>query len=258
MNQCLTNFGKFRVNIEEKNINVGGRNFCVNIVLNDKETTLYWLKTDEGGCEVNEKDIKGDLSVKMTDLAFSLLRKYYPERNNIVTLLDDSGFSWKDDRQRSYKTNFLKGYLLLHNKTWYEDKFKAVMCDPDIYKIYREKADNNFNNPDKKPATFDFMNSEMNKILTPLYISTKTWREFIDKFVKNYGKEKYRMMYHWYRNAIYAIFDGMEINQYWKIDISKRSNIECIAAKNHKGSSKTRKNWLLKFNRLEPFSFTVP
>ena len=78
---------------------------------------------------------------------FSLLRKYYPKRGNWVTLLDDSGFSWNDSRGKKYKTNFLKGYLLLHRKTWYEDKFNAVMCNPDIYSEYRKKADNNFFDP---------------------------------------------------------------------------------------------------------------
>ena len=42
----------------------------------------------------------------------------------------------------------------------------------------------------------------------------------------------------WYRKAIYEIFDGMEINQEWKIDITKRPYIECILSG---GSSHTRK-----------------
>jgi hypothetical protein len=252
---CQTEFGKFRINTKDENIKVGGRNFCVNIVLYKEKTSLYWLKTDEGGCELNEKDIHGGSTVGMTDLAFSLLRKNHPERTTI-TLLDDSGFGWSDKKGRRYKTVFLKGYLLIHGKTWYEDKFNAVMCDLDIYKIYREKADTNFNDPAKKPATFDFMNREINDKLEPLYISSKTWREFIDKFLKLYGKEKYMMMYDWYRSAIYIIFDGMEINQNWVIDISHRPQIDCLPLTEGGGKTRKNRNFFSKFKRLEPFSWS--
>ena len=153
---CKTDFGKFKFRVDDKNINVGGRTFCVNIALYENETSLYWLKTEEGGCELTDKEIRGTDTVKMTDLAFSLLRKYYPTRTAPVTLLDDSGVGWKDKRGKKYKTNFLKGYLLLHGKTWYEDKFNATMCNDEIYAEYRAKADKNFNDPSKKPATFNF------------------------------------------------------------------------------------------------------
>jgi hypothetical protein len=257
---CQTAFGKFRIRVDDKQINVGGKTFCVNIALYENVTTLYWLKTDEGGCEVNEKEIENDTTIKMTDLAFSLLRKYYPERTQSITLLDDSGFSWQDKKGKKYKTNFLKGYLLLHQKTWYEDKFNATMCDPEIYSKYREKAEKNFDDPNKKPESFNFMNSEVKEKLDPLYKSSKTWGEFINKIKETYNEEKYKLIHDWYRQAIYIIFDGMEINQDWKIDISKRPYIECNqqggAAANNK--SKTRKNRRItfsKYNRLEPFSW---
>jgi hypothetical protein len=253
---CKTSFGIFNINVDETNINVGGKNFCVNIALYENETTLYWLKTDEGGCELTEKDIRGDNTVKMTDLAFSLLRKYYPERTGYITLLDDSGFSWEGNRGKKYKTNFIKGYLLIHRKTWYEDKFEAIMCDAAMYTAYRKKADNNFDDPSKKPETFNFMNPEAKEKLEPLYKNSKTWGEFINKFINKYNDEKYKLMYDWYRQAIYVIFDGMEINQNWKIDVSKRPYIECIS---QEGGNKTRKNRRItfsKYKKLEPFSWS--
>lgn len=260
---CQTLFGKFKIRIDDRNINVGGRTFCVNIALYEKETSLYWLKTDEGGCELNEKDIQGDNTVRMTDLAFSLLRKHYPERNGVVTLLDDSGFSWKDTKGKKYKTNFLKGYLLMNRKTWYEDKFGAVMCDQDIYKLYRERADNNFNDPTKKPESFDFMNRDVAEILDPLYKNSRTWGEFIQKIKDKYNESKYKLIYNWYRQAIYIIFEGMEINQDWKIDISQRPNIECDSGGGRSGGGRSghtsRKNRTFTFrnyNRLEPFNWT--
>jgi hypothetical protein len=248
---CQTDFGKFRIKIDKENIKVGGRNFCVNLALYEKETSLYWLKTEEGGCELNEKDIRGENTVNMTDLAFSFLRKHYPERNTIVSVLDDSGFNWKDSTGRAYKTNFLKGYLLFHGKTWYEDKFNAVMCNSEIYKLYREKADSNFDDPLKKPPVFNFMNTEVKETLEPLYRDSKTWREFIHKLVEKYGTIKYKLIYDWYRSAIYTIFDGMEINQNWKIDISKRQHIICKSTPQEGG--KTRKASFTKYKKLESF-----
>jgi hypothetical protein len=252
---CQTDFGKFRIKIERNNIKVGGRNFCVNLALYEKGTSLYWLKTDEGGCELNEKDISGINTILMTDLAFSLLRKHNPERNS-VTLLDDSGFSWKVN-DRLYKTNFLKGYLLFYGKTWYEDKFNAVMCNSDIFAVYREKADNNFNDPSKKPAEFDFMNDnhEVKEKLEPLYRDSSTWREFLNKIMKKYDKEKYMLIYTWYRSAIYIIFDGMEINQDWKIDISNRQIIDCKQVP-QKGGRTRKASSFSKYKRLEPFHWS--
>jgi hypothetical protein len=248
---CQTDFGKFGIKIDKDNIKVGGRNFCVNLALYEKETSLYWLKTDEGGCELDGKDIHGKNTINMTDLAFSLLRKYYPERNTTISLLDDSGFKWEDSKGKTYKTNFLKGYLLFHGKTWYEDKFDAVMCNSDIYKLYREKADNNFDDPVKKPPIFNFINNEVKEKLEPLYLSSKTWREFINKLIEKYDKIKYKLIYDWYRSAIYTIFDDMEINQNWKIDISKRQNIICRSIL--QGGGKTRKTYFTKYKKLEAF-----
>jgi hypothetical protein len=252
---CQTDFGKFKIKIEKDNIKIGGRNFCVNLALYEKETSLYLLKTDEGGCELNEKDIHGKNTINMADLAFSLLRKYYPENNTTIKLLDDSGFSWKDKTGRKYKTNFLKGYLLLHGKTWYEDKFNAVMCNSDIYKVYREKADKNFDNPMKKPTIFNFMNEDVKKKLEPLYLDSKTWKEFINKFVEKYGDTKYKLMYEWYRNAIYIIFDGIEINQDWEIDTSSRPNITCISLPQKGGKTRKDNASFSKYKKLEPFSW---
>lgn len=218
---CQTSFGKFNIKIDDNNINVGGKTLCVNIALHKDETSLCWLKTNEGGCELNGKDIRGNNTIKMTDLAFSLLRKYYPERGNIVTLLDDSGFSWTHKDSKIFKTNFLKGYLLLHQQTWYEGKFGAEMRNPDIYLAYKTKAVRNFNDPEKKPDVFDFRNKDVNEKLTPLYKNSRTWNEFINKLVKKYGNEKYKMMNDWYRHAIYVIFDGMDINQFWKLIYQK-------------------------------------
>ena len=38
---CQTDFGKFRIKIDKENIKVGGRNFCVNLALYEKETWIW-------------------------------------------------------------------------------------------------------------------------------------------------------------------------------------------------------------------------
>lgn len=254
---CTVPFGKFKIKVDKTNINVGGINFCVNISLFNNEATLYWLKTEGGGCELTDKDIRGDNTIKMTDLGFSLLRKYFPDVKKYVTLTDDSGFSWKDKRGKSYKTNFLKGYLLIHRKTWYEDKFSAIMCNEETYKEYRKKADNNFDDPSKKPERFNFVSSDAKEKLEPLYNSSSTWGEFIDKFLETYNSEKYILMNDWYRRAIYEIFDGMEINQEWKIDITKRPYIECIQTGGNRNTRKKRRITFSNYQKIQPFIFSV-
>ncbi len=246
---CTTTFGKFKIKMEPNNLFVGGTKYCVNISLTKNETSLYWLSTEEGGCELDGKVIKGGETIKMVDLAFSLLRKYEPNRV-IIKLLDDSGISWIGPRHKKYKINFLKGYLLLHRKTWYEEKFNATMCNDDIYKEYRKKADMNFDDPLKKPKEFSFGSSSDE--LTPLYKESLTWGEFIEKMKEKYGEKKYIMMYDWYRQAIYEIFDGMEINQNWKIDLTKRPVVNCLELKGGKRRTVKKINFF-KYNQIEPF-----
>ena len=102
------------------------------------------------------------LAIEYFDKVRRKKRKYYPDVKKYIYLTDDSGFSWRDSRGKSYKTNFLKGYLLIHRKTWYEDKFGATMCDEDAYKLYREKANKNFDDPSKKPDKFNFIMKILN------------------------------------------------------------------------------------------------
>jgi|LauGreDrversion4_2_1035121.scaffolds.fasta_scaffold98132_2 hypothetical protein len=239
---CTTTFSedekaphwRFRVKIEPQQISVGGKRFCITIALREDDTYLTWLSTDEGGCELDEKVIRGEDTIRMVDLAFSLVRLTHPSRS-IVTLVDDSGVSWKGPRQRTYKVNLLKGYLLLHRRTWYEEKFGATMEDDALYQIYRQKADQNFDDPTKKRESFSF--GSASDELTPLYQASHTWGEFIDIFKATYAKRKYELMVDWYRKAIYDIFDGLEINQNWKIDIRQRPMYHC----RQEGGRRTRK-----------------
>ncbi len=254
IDRCDTSFGSFNVKKSESSIAVGGTKICVNINIFNNDGELYWLGTKDGGCELHGSTIKGDNTIKMTDLAFTIVKLYKPHVKTI-RLIDDSGFTWRESNGRPYKVNFLKGYLLLHQNTWYEEKFGAIMQNHDEYSLYLKRKQN-FYDPLKKPKVFNFNNDEVRKILEPIYNETNTWKEFIDKFIKLHDSDKYKLMYDWYRNAIYTIFDNHDIDQYWEIDISKRPNITCNCnATNKKGgqrkSIKNRNKIFDKYIRFE-------
>ena len=264
MSICITTLGedekengprwRFRVKVEPDQIQVGGRNYCVNIALRADSTYLNWLSTEEGGCELDGKTIKGENTIRMVDLAFSLVRQHHPERT-IVTFLDDSGISWEGPRRRKFKLKFITGYVLLHRKTWYEEKFGATMMDDERYATYRRMADHNFDDPSKKKNNFSFGSAE--EELLPLYQASQTWGEFIHKFIAAHDKKKYEMMYDWYRQAIYDIFDGLEINQNWKIDIRHRPVYRCLAQEGGR-RGKTRKRRTPTYYPMPPFFMEQP
>ena len=221
---CRSSMGRFQVKIEPATLFLGGVHYCVNLMLDSDVTWLNWLSTDQGGCELDSKLIRKESTVQMVDLAFSLLRTYFPGRN-MITLMDGSGFSWEGPRRTKYKVNFLNGYALLYGKTWYEDKFGATMVDEHAYQRYREQIAIGFDDPSRKPSVFSFGRAEAE--MMPLYQSSTTWREFVEKLKTTYPEDKYKHMLDWYRQAVFYILGGMEINQNWKIDLSTRPMYSC-------------------------------
>jgi hypothetical protein len=223
-NTCTTPFGRFQIKVDPMNIHVGGTKSCVTIAISNDKTELGWLGTEEGSCTLDYRVIQGADTIRMLDLAFSLLRKYFPTRN-IVTLFDDSGAYITDRTGKRIKVRFSSAYCMLYGKTWYEDKFGATMIDMDDYIAYRHEVDNNFDDPSKKPASFDF--GSVNDELQPLYQTSATWREFMDKIKRHYpGKLKYKIMAEWHLKAFYKVIKRTP-SPFWKIDITNRPIYEC-------------------------------
>ena len=244
--ECTTSFGRFRIKVEPTNIFVGGTRYCVNMVLEPEITWLNWLSTDEGGCEMGGAMIRKERTVQMVDLAFTILRTYFPERT-VITLMDGSGYSWTGARQTKNKINFVNGYVVLYGKTWYEDRFGATMLNPERYQAYREQVAIGFDDPSRKPEGFSFgRNSEVE----PLYKESATWREFIEKFKATYQDDKYKHMLDWYRKAVFYILNGMEVDQTWVIDLSQRpkQSYEWV----HSGGRKTRRSRRFTFSSYRP------
>jgi hypothetical protein len=241
---CTTPFGRFRVKVTPTNISVGGSIYCVNIAIKPSEILLHWLSTESGGCSLDHKIIHGTDTIRMVDLAFSLLQQYFPSRH-IVTLFDGSSINIKDVHGKNIKLYLLPAYFFLYGKTWYEDKFGATILYPNIHITYRQLVENNYNNPDKKPAVFDYFGSA-NDELQPLYQSSSTWREFAENIKLRYpGPEKYKMISEWYRRAVSIILDGMELNHDWQIDIHLRPFHPCITLEGG-GKRNTRRRYKIR------------
>ena len=239
---CTTPFGRFRVKVTPTNIMVGGSKSCVTIAMTSPtHTLLSWLGTEEGGCSLNSKVIEGTDTLRMVDLAFSLLRTYFPSRT-VVSLFDNSGVYITDKFGKRIKVLLLDAHFLLYGKTWYEDKFGATMIIPNAYAKYRQQANQGVDDPSKKPANFEYFGS-VNDELQPLYQTSTTWREFIHKIKEKYpGKIKYKIISEWYHTAVTYILEGA-ISQDWQIDVSVRPFHQCAVLEGGGGKRrcKTRK-----------------
>ncbi len=255
---CKTSFGRFNIKVSSTNIHVGGKNTCVTIAIKQSPSRaeLSWLSTEEGGCALDHKVIHGIDTLRMVDLAFTLLRTHFPHITDI-TLLDDSGIylTDADTSERRMKLHLKEAYFLLYGKTWYEDKFGATMIPPSAYNEYRQRADAGFNDPSKKPDAFDF--GTANDELQPLYQSSSTWGEFINKIKSLYqGKEKYKIISEWYRLATTYIL-GIGIISNWRIDISIRpihtcTSLEGGGTRRRRRQRMTRKGFP-KYYKIEPY-----
>jgi hypothetical protein len=77
-----------------------------------------------------------------------------------------------------------------------------------------------------KPATFSFQNSELQKILQPMYERNLTWDDFFEEFKQHFTQNDIcAYMYPWYLNAMYTILQT-EITPFWKIDVTQSIPIE--------------------------------
>jgi hypothetical protein len=112
--------------------------------------------------------------------------------------------------------------IAFHGASWYEQNFDAKIVDN--HEEYRNRLQNLYK-PEKKPQTFDFINSELQEELTPLYKSTNTWADFFKAIRQKYGKKKCAIVFPWMMNALYHIFDGNIFdNIKWYIDVEENAN----------------------------------
>jgi hypothetical protein len=213
-----TEFGKFRVKIKGDFISIGGKRFCVQISYrNESDIELTSLETRHGGCELNNKEIHGDLTVHMVHLAFTILRINYPGVRT-VNLTDTSSFICENRPMGLMKTS-----LLLYGQTYYERRFGATPVKAkEIDKINNFRAQ--WNNT-KLPTKFNFVNKELSTLLTPIYESCSTWAEFASKLNGTFGRQVCKYIYPWFLDAVYTIYDE-EITTRWLINIADKPVIQ--------------------------------
>ena len=241
-----TDFGFFRVKKESNNtyehLHVGGRKFCVEFRWHrgSQNSVLQWIDVLQGGCELQEKQIRKEDTVKLFDLAVTILKKYSPEVKHIE-LLDNSKFSCDLPRGKKGQI-FMNHYnYLFHNATWYDSKLGAYPIDS-IYKERYEKNKYIATDPSKKTLFFDFKNTDLNTMLTPLFNESHTWREFLDKLYLEYNdKNLCGILYPWYLEASVFLAGGLSLPSLWYIDIESRPTIDYEITAHIGGKRRTRK-----------------
>jgi hypothetical protein len=209
-------------------LNIGGNyDKCVNITIHpqdsqkSKELILSWAEVLGKECTTNSQIIKGDATVKMVELAFNIAKEIAPY-SEYATLKDMSYF-YCNTPDGKKKVALSPYYIAFNDKTWYEDKFKAVLSNDLDYKKYRECIQSIYNN-DAKPSYFEFGNNTIKDILLPLYLEATSWKDFFKSIDKTFPNDKCVLMYPWIDNAISSIFkscgsDDLYIGKEWTINL---------------------------------------
>ena len=182
------------------------------------EAILHW--TEVIGTTESQA-IKGEATVKMVQLACTILRDIAPYVTWIS--LSDMSFFMCDTPEGKKKVALPPFHIAFHNKTWYEDKFNATLLDPSDHQRYRACVQALHTDP--KPGRFEFINDRLTELLSPLYTSSTTWKEFFMLIEKHYPRDKCALVYPWIEGAISHIFkenggDELYVGRNWKIDLA--------------------------------------
>jgi hypothetical protein len=231
-----TSTGIFRVTVDEeiykvpntraevdKLISVGDNNMCVFIRTSSRSTKgfLYNVKTrDRDNIKIVDEN-----TILMIKLAFTIVK----EVSSHVKTLDieeSSVFTYELDNEgidsKTFGISIALYELAFHQVTWYERHFNAKLRTEEANKAYL-KAKEGFDTP--KSENFDFHNKSLNRLLTPIYKNTKTWKEFFAEIYKI--ENKCEIMFPWYISALAYAMGGMSCSsQIRKIDIYNIPSIE--------------------------------
>jgi len=217
-----TSVGIFRVDKTKTHLRIGGSKFCVEIKLYDSEmpehAELQWLMTKEGGCELNNKLIKGDATVHLLKLSLTILKIY--RKVQFIKLLDNSKYDCQID-DKTKKTIYINKYnYLFHGGTWYDEKVGAIPIDSALKNLY-DQTKSRYTDPLAKPESFDFRNKGLETELTPMYESTTSWKDFADLLHKQYEpKTLCKKASPWYEYAVAVLTNNRMLPEFWQIDIT--------------------------------------
>jgi hypothetical protein len=186
------------------------RNACVNIRApydSDEPMVLSYV-TSEVACTLdNITPMKGSATVQMIQLGITIARELAPKSTQLE-LEDCSNFRCSSPEGDVRKMALPSFYIAFHGKTWYEDKFGAVLKDPDLRAKYEEGI-RNLDNPELKPKTFRFLNKDISDLLYDMYDESRTWNEFFSRIEKKYGNKKCWVVQPWVEEAMRHVFGGL-------------------------------------------------
>jgi hypothetical protein len=217
-----------RTKINNYVLNVGGQmDKCVNITIHSEDSNkkeemiLSWAEVIGKNCTVDSEIIRGDATVKMVELAFTIAKEIAPYAK-YISLQDMSFFNCKTPNGIK-KVSLPPYYIAFNDKTWYEDKFKAVLSNDNDYIQYK-KCIKSLYSENIKPSYFNFGNNSLKEILLPLYLESKTWKDFFNLIDLNYPDTKCVLMYPWIDSAFSMIFKengctDLYTGKEWKIDL---------------------------------------
>ena len=204
---------------------------------------LMWVQSDIY-CSL-EQYIKKGLAQHMVLLGSTIIQDINPliER---VYFLDTSNFTCELPDGKKEKVPMKEFYIAFHGATWYEYNFNARRV---VDWGYYLKLKEGFDDPARKPAKFDFMNSGLDIRLKDIYNNTSTWRELFDAISDKWGSKKCGIVYPWLVSALYEVFDNRNAyeNVKWYINLNDNNKvrpvefISYLVKRSGGGKRKTRK-----------------
>ena len=209
--------------LESITINLGGRfDKCVTISIPSTNTT----NTDgtiasiekKNDCSFDTPSDESGMSQYMLRLGLTIARDFNPAVKRFY--FDDcSHVECEMPDGRIIPISLRNLNIAFHGSSWYEQHFDAKLVH--AHEDYRKRIEN-FYKPEKKPATFHFLNSDLQEELAPVYSSTHTWADFFKAIRQKYGKKKCAVVYPWMMSALYHIFEGNSFdNMKWYIDVEE-------------------------------------
>ena len=225
-----------------KLITVGGKNKCIGIKASYDSSYAHLLNINRtiGGCELDNIPIRGEKTVGMLHLAFTVLKK---EMSHVlyIDLEDKSDFPCSRTDGSTVGISLALYEIMFHQMTWYERHCKAYLINPTLSELYIA-GKQNFK---QKPYEFDFNNKDLNEILNPILKSSESCETF---FQTVYTMEnRCEVIFPWYYRALSIIFNLISFErQNWRINMETIIHIDYEVIDTQIGGKYTRRNY---FNR---------
>lgn len=195
------------------------RQKCVQINVPSEESgetegTLIWVEAKED-CFLSSPK-KDKLTQHLVNLGFSVAKDINPLCHRY--LFDDcSRIECEISETKKQQMPMGSFHIAFYEETWYEKYFGAKLVRD--HEVYLERKRNFFDSA-KKPKSFQFVQRDLQEILTPMFEEAHTWHDFFQAISRRFGKKKCTAVYPWILSALIHIFEGnMFDSPKWYIDL---------------------------------------